>query len=739
MSNYKIGVNLRVTENSNQGGRKYMEDNHAIRFVKNDEGGFEFAYFGIFDGHGGSEASMFARDNLLDEITKYESFWSDNDDDILEAIKTGFIDVHHGMWRVVDKWPKTMSGLPSTAGTTCTIGIIKNSKLYIGHVGDSGIALGFDDSKCEKFIRPRGTMLTIDHKPDSPLEKKRIEECGGQVVAKSGVQRVVWNRPKVNHKGPIRRSTPIDRIPFLAVARSLGDLWSYNYLNEEFVVSPEPDVSVHSLDPTRDKCLVIGSDGLWNMISAEEAISVVVDLEYQFEYKVIHDPQASVSYWINPAEKLVNRALSKWRARSMKADNTSCVVVLIDPLGPRKLSILKKKREEHFKNVKEMNAVNTELGKKLTEGTKSSMRTSPRKSGEKEETPSTIPLPANQKVPVKGDRNPEESGERSWKDMADGVGVAVKSLLSGDRPRQSLPGGPSPGLDDSIQAGSAHQRATFDPSPAGQIDQEIEDRMNMSTISHNMPTVDVSPTKTAVVNTSNTKSSENKSLVLKKTLPAKMLPYTRTRQRHSSSGNSGTSHTRMPDAASVMQSIQKLQDTCDVMARDKKSASGGLTREKRAMSMPVLIDSQLQSSNRIVAARDCIKEGLRGAMKGIFNAGSDNLRVKTSSDLNKAHVRRHSHQVQSTKVQSLRSGGKSNTNNSSQARHLPQSTNSAVLRMATRLRSGLRLKSGGVNKFLRSAGQVENKKFVKRTRISGTKRKAESPVDLATVKRLCRH
>ena len=61
-----------------------------------------------------------------------------------------------------------------------------------------------------------------DHKPDNPEEKDRIERCGGSVVAKSGVQRVVWSRPKVSHKGPVRRSTQIDRIPFLAVARSLG-------------------------------------------------------------------------------------------------------------------------------------------------------------------------------------------------------------------------------------------------------------------------------------------------------------------------------------------------------------------------------------------------------------------------------------------------------------------------------------------------------------------------------------
>lgn len=42
---------------------------------------------------------------------------------------------------------------------------------------------------------------------------------------KAGVERVVWNRPHPGHKGPIRRSTPFDQIPFLAVARSLGNLF----------------------------------------------------------------------------------------------------------------------------------------------------------------------------------------------------------------------------------------------------------------------------------------------------------------------------------------------------------------------------------------------------------------------------------------------------------------------------------------------------------------------------------
>lgn len=70
----------------------------------------------------------------------------------------------------------------------------------------------------------------------------------------------------------------------------IGDLWSFNYQNNEYVVSPVPDVSVQELDPAIHKCLILGSDGLWNVMTAESAAAIVADLEYHFEYKVIHDP-----------------------------------------------------------------------------------------------------------------------------------------------------------------------------------------------------------------------------------------------------------------------------------------------------------------------------------------------------------------------------------------------------------------------------------------------------------------
>jgi len=43
------------------------------------------------------------------------------------------------------------------------------------------------------------------------------------VQVKAGVPRVVWHRPKPPHKGPVRRSTHMVDIPFLAVARALGE------------------------------------------------------------------------------------------------------------------------------------------------------------------------------------------------------------------------------------------------------------------------------------------------------------------------------------------------------------------------------------------------------------------------------------------------------------------------------------------------------------------------------------
>ncbi|KAG5347522.1 PPM1D phosphatase, partial [Acromyrmex charruanus] len=338
-----IGVNLRVTGHCNQGGRKYMEDMFCVAFQPTpDDKDLEYAFFGIFDGHGGGEAATFAKEHLMDIIVKQKNFWSDRDEDVLRAIRDGYMNTHYAMWRELDKWPRTASGLPSTAGTTASIAFIRKGKIYIGHVGDSAIILGH---QAEDDPQWRAKALTRDHKPESGPEMTRIQESGGKVVSKSGVPRVVWNRPRIGHKGPVRRSTHMDEIPFLAVARSLGDLWSYNSELNTFVVSPEPDVKVIPVDVKSHRCLIFGTDGLWNMLSPQAAVAIVQTTDRHNEKHLIASQQtgngqADLQMWINPSKNLVDRALERWSSTRLRADNTSVVTLMLDPSGPCRSEVL---------------------------------------------------------------------------------------------------------------------------------------------------------------------------------------------------------------------------------------------------------------------------------------------------------------------------------------------------------------------------------------------------------------
>jgi len=339
-----IGLNLRVTGHCNQGGRKYMEDVFSVAYQQTeDEMDLEYAFFGIFDGHGGKEAALFAKEHLMDNITKQQNFWSENDDLVLKSIREGFLKTQQDMWGDLENWAKTGSGLPSTAGTTASICFIRRGKIFVGHVGDSAIILGSEDDNNPEDWNAK--MLTRDHKPECEIELARIEGAGGKVVSKSGVPRVVWNRPKLGHTGPVRRSTPVDEIPFLAVARALGDLWSYNSKNDTFVVSPDPDLHVYTVDISKQRCLILGTDGVWNVLSPEMAVNTVRNAEKNNERHMLEGTEGTKTTWLNPSKQLVDQGVERWRVCKLRADNTSVVVVMLDPPGPPRAQVLKKQRE----------------------------------------------------------------------------------------------------------------------------------------------------------------------------------------------------------------------------------------------------------------------------------------------------------------------------------------------------------------------------------------------------------
>lgn len=91
---------LSFVGHSSQGGRKYMEDYFSVAYQQSeDEQNLEYAFFGIFDGHGGSEAAHYAKEHLMRLIVQQKLFWSSSDDDVLRAIREGYIACHNAMWR----------------------------------------------------------------------------------------------------------------------------------------------------------------------------------------------------------------------------------------------------------------------------------------------------------------------------------------------------------------------------------------------------------------------------------------------------------------------------------------------------------------------------------------------------------------------------------------------------------------------------------------------------------------
>lgn len=307
---------MRVNGQANQGGRKEMEDFKRVQFDRDPEQ----AFFAVFDGHGGRDAAHFAREHLWDAIKGQKGFYSGETSRVVKAIKDGFMATHCAMWKQLDSWPRTRHGLPSTSGTTATVVILKSRTLYIAHVGDSGAALG----RLSKENKLQAVALTADHKPDVPSEKNRIESLGGKVLSRNGVPRVAWERPVHHgHKGPVRRSTQTESVPFLAISRALGDLWSFDYYRSEFIVSPVPDVRVYKITPGFDKFLIIASDGLWGVMRVEEAVKIVHNFDKDDQFK-----GGDVSH------RLISRALQRWRDRELRADNTSVIVVHFDETEP---------------------------------------------------------------------------------------------------------------------------------------------------------------------------------------------------------------------------------------------------------------------------------------------------------------------------------------------------------------------------------------------------------------------
>ncbi|CAK9187732.1 unnamed protein product [Ilex paraguariensis] len=201
-----------------RGKRVSMEDFYDTKTSKID--GRTVCLFGIFDGHGGSRAAEFLKENLFQNLIKHPEFLTDTKLAISKTYKQTDMDF-------LESEKDTFRDDGSTASTAVLVG----THLYVANVGDSRTVI----SRAGKAI-----PLSDDHKPNRSDERKRIESAGG-VVMWAGTWRV----------GGV-----------LAMSRAFG-----NRMLKQFVVA-DPEIQDQEIDEELE-LLVLASDGLWDVVPNE--------------------------------------------------------------------------------------------------------------------------------------------------------------------------------------------------------------------------------------------------------------------------------------------------------------------------------------------------------------------------------------------------------------------------------------------------------------------------------------
>ncbi|KAI3467603.1 hypothetical protein Pfo_024266 [Paulownia fortunei] len=206
-----------------KGKKKFMEDAHKIVSSSNGNKGF----FGVYDGHGGSKAAEFVAENLHVKIFEMLENSSENKEKE-EAVKEGYLKTDEEFLK---------QGLGS--GVCCVTALIEGREMVVSNLGDCRAVL------CRDGI---AEAITTDHKPARQDERRRIEDNGGYVEIHRGTWRVHGT---------------------LAVSRSIGDVHLKDW------VMAEPDTKVIYLTPDMEY-LVLASDGLWEEVSNQEAVDIVM-------------------------------------------------------------------------------------------------------------------------------------------------------------------------------------------------------------------------------------------------------------------------------------------------------------------------------------------------------------------------------------------------------------------------------------------------------------------------------
>lgn len=199
---------------------------------------------GVFDGHGrvGEQVSQYIIETLPGELAAHPNFA----DQPGEAMRQVFMSVDHSLARHVDA---------SVSGSTAVAVLLRGNHMWLANSGDSRAVMCRHKPKSNRLI---AHDLTIDQKPDTPAEMKRILSMGGHVTpaGPNGSPSRVWH----NLRG-------------LAMARSIGD-----HAAATVGVIAEPEVTEYEVTDD-DVCLIIASDGVWELLESQQIVDIVAGVQ----------------------------------------------------------------------------------------------------------------------------------------------------------------------------------------------------------------------------------------------------------------------------------------------------------------------------------------------------------------------------------------------------------------------------------------------------------------------------
>jgi protein phosphatase PTC2/3 len=195
------------------------------------------------------------------------------------------------------------------ASSTGVAALFWHHMLSVAHLGDSRACIarlpeGAESLHCE--------WLTVDHKPDQPLELKRIQDAGGSLVYLHG------NKPFIRGGDFLPRQAMGHHPKQLNYSRAFGgkDL-------KPFGLSADPSISHRQLTP-EDKFVLIASDGLWDTLP----LKTICALAWQVQLDLKANPAKGAGVQMI-ANEIVAACLKHMPLTTVR-DNVSVVVIMLD-------------------------------------------------------------------------------------------------------------------------------------------------------------------------------------------------------------------------------------------------------------------------------------------------------------------------------------------------------------------------------------------------------------------------